>query len=173
MSEQGDTCAWFGRLIEWDTRAIGLAIDSIQSARDHLERGGEAAEAAPVVKAIEIMAHVLCARRIWLSRLGVGDPPEEIFPPAWPMDRLRAEAGEIAGLWRGYASRLTAAELGREAQYRSTEGSAWVTRIDDILLHVLTHSHYHRGQIARLVAEAGGEPAATDYVLGVRTAAKL
>ena len=168
MSAERDMCDWFGRLIEWDSHAIGLAIDSIQSARDHLERGGEAAEAAPVVKATEIMAHVLCARRMWLSRLGVGDPPQEIFPPAWPMDRLRAEASEIAALWRGYAGRLTGAELGREAQYRSTEGSAWVTRVDDILFHVLTHSHYHRGQIARLVAEADGEPAVTDYVFGVR-----
>jgi uncharacterized damage-inducible protein DinB len=167
-SVAADPCAWLAQLLEWDSRSTGAALDSIQSARAHLEHGGHSAEAAPVVKATEIMTHILCARRIWLSRLGVGEAPGEIFPAPWPMDRLRAESGEIAELWRSYTRRLTSAELARTISYRSTEGNHFITRADDILFHVLTHSHYHRGQIARLVAEAGGKPAVTDYIFGVR-----
>ena len=46
----------------------------------------------------------------------------------------------------------------------------WLARIrHDILSHVLRHSHYHRGQIASAVREAGGTPAYTDFIHAVRT----
>ncbi len=38
----------------------------------------------------------------------------------------------------------------------------------DILVHLFTHAHYHRGQIAASVRRAGGKPAATDFIFGVR-----
>ncbi len=173
MTVVADPCAWLGELIEWDSHSLGVAIDSIQSARDHLERGGGTTdEAPPVIKAIGITAHIVCARRIWLSRMGVGEAPDEVFPAPWPMDRLRSEAGEVGGLWRGFMRPLTPADLERVVSYRSTDGRAWATRTDDIIFHTLTHSHYHRGQVARLVAEAGGQPAATDYIFAVRRPAE-
>ena len=33
-----------------------------------------------------------------------------------------------------------------------------------MILHVHNHSTYHRGQLARLVAECGGTPAITDLI---------
>lgn len=170
MTLTSDPCSWLCQLVEWDARATAAAIDSIQSARDHLEHGGRADEAPPVIKATEIAGHIVCARRMWISRIGAGDPPEELFPATWPMDRLRTEAGEVAGLWRGFMEELTPGDLERIIEYRSTDDHKWITRLDDIIFHVLTHSHYHRGQVARLVAEAGGEAAVTDYVFSVRTA---
>lgn len=171
MTVTSDPCSWLCQLVEWDARATAAAIDSIQSARDHLEQNhGPAAEAPPVIKATEIAGHIVCARRMWISRIGVGEPPEELFPATWPMDRLRTEAGEVAGLWRGFMEELSAGDLERIVEYHSTDGRPWATRLDDIIFHALTHSHYHRGQIARLVAEAGVKAAATDYILSVRTA---
>jgi len=38
-------------------------------------------------------------------------------------------------------------------------------------MHVVTHSAYHRGQVAAAVREAGGKPEATDYVVWVRQSA--
>jgi uncharacterized damage-inducible protein DinB len=173
MTLASDPCSWLCQLVEWDARATAAAIDSIQSARDHLEHGGTADEAPPVIKATEIAGHIVCARRMWLSRIGVGEPPEELFPPTWPMDRLRTEAGEVAGMWRRFMDGLSIGGSDRVVEYRSTDGRPWVTRLDDIVFHVLTHSHYHRGQIARLVAEAGADAAVTDYVSSVRTAPGL
>jgi uncharacterized damage-inducible protein DinB len=171
MTLASDPCSWLCQLVEWDSRATAAAIDSIQSARDHLEsRHGPAAEAPPVIKATEIAGHIVCARRMWISRIGVGESPEELFPATWPMDRLRREAGEVARLWRGFMDGLKRDELDRVVEYRSTDDHRWITRLDDIIFHTLTHSHYHRGQIARLVAEAGADAAATDYILSVRTA---
>ena len=40
-------------------------------------------------------------------------------------------------------------------------------------MHVVTHSAYHRGQVAAAVREAGGKPAATDLVVWVRQPAAV
>ena len=41
--------------------------------------------------------------------------------------------------------------------------------MEDVLLHVVMHSVYHRGQIATEVRAAGHTPAYTDYIQAVRT----
>jgi len=35
-------------------------------------------------------------------------------------------------------------------------------------MHVITHNHYHRGQIAQVVREKGDEPVNTDYITYTR-----
>jgi uncharacterized damage-inducible protein DinB len=41
--------------------------------------------------------------------------------------------------------------------------------VDDILMHVVMHSAYHRGQIALEVRCAGQTPAYTDFIHAIRT----
>jgi uncharacterized damage-inducible protein DinB len=40
-----------------------------------------------------------------------------------------------------------------------------------VSLHIAFHGVYHRGQIAALVRQHGGEPAYTDFIRAVRTGA--
>jgi uncharacterized damage-inducible protein DinB len=40
--------------------------------------------------------------------------------------------------------------------------------VRDILMHVLMHGVYHRGQIAAAVRDRAGEPAYTDFIEAVR-----
>jgi uncharacterized damage-inducible protein DinB len=40
--------------------------------------------------------------------------------------------------------------------------------VEDILTQLFGHSSYHRGQVALLIRDLGGEPAVTDYVFWVR-----
>ena len=41
--------------------------------------------------------------------------------------------------------------------------------MEDVLLHVVMHSVYHRGQAAADVRANGGTPAYTDFIHAVRT----
>jgi uncharacterized damage-inducible protein DinB len=52
--------------------------------------------------------------------------------------------------------------------YQNSKGENWKSRIDDILMHVITHSAYHRGQIAADMRSAGMNPAYTDFIHSVR-----
>ena len=54
-----------------------------------------------------------------------------------------------------------------EAKYR-LENELWSSRVGDILMHVLFHSAYHRGQIALQMRASGVAPAYTDYIHAVR-----
>ncbi len=60
------------------------------------------------------------------------------------------------------------AALKRRVQYVNTSGHEFATTVEDILLHVVQHSMYHRGQVALLVRASGGTPLATDFIAFVR-----
>ena len=116
-------------------------------------------------KAIGLMGHIVAARWLWLHRFGVTDKePTEIFPENLALEDLDALVDETHMAWSAYLSRLDEAELAREFDYRSLEGSRYRNSVEDLLTQLFGHSWYHRGQIAALVRSLGGKPAGTDYL---------
>jgi len=153
-------------MFEYDLWANARVNESLRSAASAVEKEGAASQAPSLVKALQIWAHVQWARRMWLSRLGHAEPPsmDEGMFPAWSLERVIEASGEMDRAWGAYMERLTEAETGRVVRYTSTEGVGYESLVADILAHVVNHSSYHRGQVARLVAECGGTVAVTDYI---------
>jgi uncharacterized damage-inducible protein DinB len=58
--------------------------------------------------------------------------------------------------------------LGRKVAYVNSLGESWTNAVEDILLHVIAHSAYHRGQVALALRSDGHEPAYSDYVHALR-----
>jgi len=50
----------------------------------------------------------------------------------------------------------------------NSKGETWSSQVNDVLLHVITHSAYHRGQIASDMRAAGLTPAYTDFIHAIR-----
>lgn len=124
-------------------------------------------------QAVDLMAHLVKARHLWLHRLGHHTvPPGDIFPAAVPLDTLPGLFAGLEGRWTEYLARLTAAELDRAFDDHSLDGRAWRSRVEDILTQLHGHSLYHRGQVAQTVRALGGEPAITDFVFWSREARK-
>lgn len=122
-------------------------------------------------QAVDLMAHLMKARHLWLHRFGHHpDPPGDIFPIGVALDSLPALFGEIEGRWAAWFESLTVLELDREFDYTSLDGRAWSSRVEDILTQLHGHSLYHRGQVAQTVRALGGEPAVTDFVFWSREA---
>jgi uncharacterized damage-inducible protein DinB len=63
---------------------------------------------------------------------------------------------------------LTSEKLDEDLVQRTSKGVEFRTPVRDVLTHLVMHSAYHRGQIAQAVREAGGQPAATDYIVYAR-----
>jgi uncharacterized damage-inducible protein DinB len=63
---------------------------------------------------------------------------------------------------------LTEENLDAVATYKNSRGVEYRTAYRDMLMHVLMHSAYHRGQVAMAIRAEGGEPANTDYIGFVR-----
>lgn len=123
----------------------------------------------PSGRPLELYAHVLGAEHVWLARLR-GDRPVHPVWPALTLDECAALAEETHEGLAAFVTALPASDFAREVAYTNSAGRSFRSRIDDILTQLLTHGCYHRGQIALLVRDAGGEPQPTDYIAFVRGA---
>jgi uncharacterized damage-inducible protein DinB len=124
------------------------------------------AETAPA-RSLKLMSHVLSAERLWLERL----QQQRQTLPVWPdfsLEQCATQAAELPVLWKTFLDAVHHASLSRPVSYKNSKGESWTNRRDDILLHVIMHSAYHRGQIATDMRAAGFTPAYTDFIHGVR-----
>jgi uncharacterized damage-inducible protein DinB len=120
---------------------------------------------APPPRPVRLMAHIFSAERLWLERL----QSQEQSLPVWPdfsLSQCEAQAAELLRLWKDYLARDS--DLSCTVAYKNSKGENWTSRPEDILLHVVMHSAYHRGQIATGMRAAGFTPAYTDFIHAVR-----
>ena len=113
------------------------------------------------------MAHILSAEKLWFERLRHASQSLPVWPTA-SMQECLALADEMANLWRYYLTPLLPGAFNEKIEYRNSKGELWSSRVEDVLTHVLTHSAYHRGQVALEMRAAGMEPAYTDFIHAVR-----
>ena len=125
-----------------------------------------AAGSAPPPAALARMAHVIGAGRLWLGRL-LGEPPAVVWPRL-SLAECRTEWEALDRRWDAYLAGLAPADLEAAVPYVNSAGEAWSSTVGDILLHVVLHGAYHRGQIAADLRAAGLEPAYTDFIEAVR-----
>ncbi|HLO39796.1 MAG TPA: DinB family protein [Phycisphaerales bacterium] len=145
-------------MLGYEAWATSATIDSLSTVP------AEQLAGPAFTRAIQIVAHIQIARRVWMARIeGRIDRPADWFP-AWRPLQLREAAAELDKVWHDYLVQLTPAELDRHVVYQSFEGVKYSSRVFDILMHVFNHSTYHRGQVARFVTEAGGTRATTDMI---------
>lgn len=116
-------------------------------------------------KALDLMGHLLAARRMWLHRIEPShERPAAIFPTGVALEGLPDGFAAMERDWDAAFARLTDADLDRTYTYRTSEGDEYASVLADILTQLHGHSLYHRGQIASLVRACGGQPAATDFI---------
>jgi uncharacterized damage-inducible protein DinB len=122
---------------------------------------------AAQVEGTPIMAHLLAAEHVWLSRLQRRDPALAVWP-SLTLGECETLAAENGSGWTSYIGGLAAEGLRAEFEYRTSRGELFRNSVVDVLTQVVTHGGYHRGQIAKAVGRAGGVAAATDFILFVR-----
>lgn len=114
-------------------------------------------------------AHIVASEWIWLRRWE-GESPSQA--PRWTVDtalgRLERELTEVESRRTRFLLGLTETDLQTTLHYRKLDGNAFENRLLDLLLHVVNHSTYHRGQLVTMLRQVGVKPVATDYVLFAR-----
>jgi uncharacterized damage-inducible protein DinB len=128
---------------------------------------GLRAIAIPLPRPLMLMAHILSSQRLWMERL---QQKPQTFPvwPEFTAEECQQQASELPVLWENYLAGSSEAELARPVSYQNSKGETWSSRKDDILMHLITHSAYHRGQLAMAVRSAGFAPVYTDFIHSVR-----
>jgi uncharacterized damage-inducible protein DinB len=118
---------------------------------------------APPPRPLKFIAHTLAAERLWLERLN----QQEQTPPVWPdfsIEQCEGQAAELHRLWGNYLAACSEEGLEQPVSYRNSKAEAWSSRKQDVLMHVVMHSAYHRGQTATAMRAAGFTPAYTDFI---------
>jgi uncharacterized damage-inducible protein DinB len=125
------------------------------------------ATGGPPPQTLRLMAHIVAAEWLWLSRLQQ-DKKAVVVWPDLALDQCGAQLADLRQFWLHYFGGLTRSMLAQRIAYVNSKGESWTNSVEDILLHVVMHSAYHRGQIATALRAAGHTPAYTDFIHSVR-----
>lgn len=118
--------------------------------------------------ALRRFAHVAGAHLVWLGRVA-GEP---VATPVWPeLDVVAALASLRDSVARWKALVATPGTLARRLDYLTSRGDVLSNTVGEILVHLLLHGAYHRGQIAGDLRAAGRDPAVTDLIVALRSGA--
>lgn len=123
----------------------------------------------PNDETIKIFSHVINAQYIWYSRI---TGKKELHKPVWSLHTLadiKSFLPENLNLWMHYIASLTEAELDRTIYYSNSEGHQFENKVEDMLPHLVNHASYHRGQVNKLIRQAGIPPVNGDYITWCRT----
>ena len=122
---------------------------------------------AAQAEGLPLLAHLLAAEHVWLTRLEQRHPRHAVWPQLSADDCEQLAAENDAG-YQALLARLDPNQLQAPLRYRNTRGQEFVTAVLDILTHVVMHGAYHRGQIAKCIGRSGGVPLNTDFITFAR-----
>jgi len=112
------------------------------------------------------LAHLFGAEWIWLERWR-GISPRSL-PLAADFPDVEAVRGRWSDVERGQQEFLSGLDPGRLREvvsYVNLKGQTFAYPLWRMLLHVVNHSSYHRGQVATLLRQLGATPLSTDLLL--------
>lgn len=150
-----------------NTDALARLFDHMRWADSSARVALSDSPGALVERALELYCHVLGAEHVWLARL----KGEQATVAVWPrlsLGETEALAEELHASFERYLDSLRPGDLDRDVTYTNSAGQQFTSRVEDILLHIVMHGSYHRGQVAMLIRDGGGTPAPTDYIAFVR-----
>jgi uncharacterized damage-inducible protein DinB len=108
-------------------------------------------------------AHLIGVEWIWLERWQ-GRSPSSV--PEWMND---PSSEQLQTVWEEIATRrsemLNTDDFRRKVSYRLFNGTEGNNSLENLVLHVVNHSSYHRGQLATMLRQLGKQPPATDLLV--------
>jgi uncharacterized damage-inducible protein DinB len=99
----------------------------------------------PAVRTHEIISHNLNAFAIWLKRI----KKEEVTVKLWDLhtiDELSLLNLTLYSDWSNYLNTLVDADFEKKIHFTFMGKKAFIS-IEDLIIHLINHSSYHRGQI--------------------------
>lgn len=144
----------------WATDRILTAFDHVTAAQLDQPWGGSFDTGRGLLR------HILGAEWLWCQRWN-GTSPRKVpdLPPSLDGAGFRAEWKKLRAEEQSYLAELSGERLCGELSYVNLKGERNVYPLSDILLHVVNHGTYHRGQLTHLLRDLGLPAPSTDYLL--------
>lgn len=141
---------YFLKLYDYNQWANRRVLDGLQK------------QAVANEKILTIMSHVISALFIWLNR--IEGKPNDAYPlwKQYSLEKLVEMNGEITERWIKFVRQTD--NFDRMLVYKNYVGDPYKNNVEQIMIHLVNHSTYHRGQIAMMLRQNGLEPVNTDYI---------
>lgn len=132
---------------------------------------GDRSDDSNYTRVLRKFSHMVAARWMWAFRLGAlpdHPPSRDWFPEPCTIGTIRPHLERVESAWVTYLATLNDAELARSFEWSIPDGRRFRWAVEELLVQVFGHAWYHRGQIATLVADLGGQAIDTDYIFWKR-----
>ncbi|MBI1937619.1 MAG: DinB family protein [Ignavibacteriales bacterium] len=132
---------------DWANEKIFSALAAIQS---------------PPEKISELLSHIILSQETWLGR--VRGSYDNVFWKSLSLEVLQQRSNKSTNDWLALLNNPAENDLEKEYEYHNTKGIEAVSKLKDIITHLINHSTYHRAQINSLLRQNSLEPVQTDYI---------
>jgi uncharacterized damage-inducible protein DinB len=115
----------------------------------------------------ETLAHLVAVEWIWLQRWR-GESPRALIPleefPA--LAAIKERWITVEREMRAYLAVLDEEALARPLTIVSTRGEQWTYPLWQMIVHLLNHQSFHRGQVTNMLRMLGTQPPRIDFLVG-------
>ena len=146
---------YFTRLFQYDQYVNNLITDAIVAASQPQETE-------------KLMAHMLGAQQIWLSRCKGENILSGPIWPDWKADTFKQIIADNHNAWMSFLATQTDDDFDRKITYRDMKGNEFSSRLSDMITQVTNHGTHHRAQIGQLLKEDSINLPITDYIFYIR-----
>jgi uncharacterized damage-inducible protein DinB len=113
-------------------------------------------------KILSIFGHCMAANFIWLNRIcGLPKSEYELWGN-YDLTTLKKMVDDADNQWMQFLNTQT--DFDRILKYQNYVGNYFENSVEQIMIHLVNHGTYHRGQVAMLLRQKGYEPVNTDYI---------
>ncbi|MBI3856288.1 MAG: DinB family protein [Planctomycetes bacterium] len=114
----------------------------------------------------DTVVHVVSAQWIWISRWK-GEVPKGMWTAAdYPAPASIREKWEpLAAELAAFVAAQTEESVAKPLTYKNLKGDSFSYPLGQLMLHLVNHSTYHRGQVTTLIRQLGGQPLSSDLVV--------
>jgi uncharacterized damage-inducible protein DinB len=152
------------RFSEWATRRVLESAAALSQEEIHRNLGGSYSSV------FDTLAHIFQADAIWFDRL-MGLPTRDLaaYEPRADLAGLSEQWQAVLDRYLAWAAALAPDDWDRIVPHRNIKGEFSSQAVWRIVLHVVNHASYHRGQITTMLRQLGREPVGTDLMLYYRS----
>jgi uncharacterized damage-inducible protein DinB len=116
----------------------------------------------------KVLVHCMAVQWMWLCRFR-GEGPQRLEDEREYPHRMDVEQRWplVHSALIDFVGHQSQQALQQPVSYRDTRGETHTIALRDMILHLIDHGSYHRGQINTLIKKAGGTPQPISYRLWV------
>ncbi len=113
-------------------------------------------------KILSVFGHLMAANFIWLNR--IKDLPKSKYElwGKYDLTELKRMVQEADELWMNFINENE--NFDRLMKYHNYVGDYFENNVQQIMIHLVNHGTYHRGQVAMLLRQKSFEPVNTDFI---------